>query len=152
MVVPAATAPPPVPSSDSHPVTGRPPSRRLRILYADDVRELREITRISFERAGHHIECVDDGDVALARLTGATDCELIITDHCMPKMDGLELVTQLRNQKFPGKIVVFCSELSSEVAAAYRTVGVDNILYKPVFPSKLRQIIVELFPDSGPGH
>ena len=126
------------------------PRRTLRILYADDVRELREIARLSFERAGHHVECADDGDVALEKIIAGSTYDLVITDHCMPQMDGLELVTRLRERNFPGKIIVFCSELSDEVAAAYRARHVERLLYKPIFPSKLRLVLAELFPDAGP--
>lgn len=138
-------------TSESLPGGPSPSKRVLRILYADDVRELREMTRISFGRAGHDVECVEDGQIALARLAAGPARDLLITDHCMPTMDGLELVTRLREQDFRGKILVFCSELSSEVAAAYRALGVDRIIYKPVFPSELRQILTELFPDPSPG-
>jgi CheY-like chemotaxis protein len=130
--------------------TGPSSRRSLRILYADDVRELREIARLSFAREGHHVECVDDGDVALARIVAAPDYDLLITDHCMPMMDGLELVTQVRDRNFAGKIIVLSSELSHEVAQAYRKANVDRILYKPIFPSGLRQVLTELFPDSRP--
>ncbi|MEO6244555.1 MAG: response regulator [Opitutaceae bacterium] len=138
--------------SDPSPAAGPPPPRRLRILYADDVRELREIARLSFQRDGHEIECVDDGTGALDRIIAAPDYDLLITDHCMPVMDGLELVTHVRDRKFAGKIVVFSSELSSEVAQAYRRAQVDRILYKPIFPSRLREILAELFPESSPTH
>lgn len=137
-------------SLPSHSVATAGPRRALHILYADDVRELREIARLSFERAGHHIDCVDDGDVALEKITTGPAYDLVITDHCMPRMDGLELVTRLRERNFPGKIIVFCSELSDEVATAYRALHVERLLYKPIFPSKLRLVLTELFPDAGP--
>ncbi len=139
-----------MPSLPSHSVAHAAPRRTLHILYADDVRELREVVRMSFERAGHHIDCVDDGDVALEKIVAGPTYDLVITDHCMPRMDGLELVTRLRARDFPGRIIVFCSELSEEVAAAYHALHVDHLLYKPIFPSKLRHILTELFPDAGP--
>ena len=104
---------------------------------------------MSFGRDGHQIECADDGEVALAHLIATPDYDLLITDHCMPVMDGLELVTHLRTRKFQGKIIVFCSELSATVAAEYRALQVDRILYKPIFPSVLRELLRELFPASG---
>ncbi len=126
-------------------------SRPLRILYADDVRELREVSRISLSREGHRIECVEDGAAALARLGAGSDFDLLITDHHMPKLNGLELVKALRagNARFDGKIIVFSSELSLDVARKYREGGVDRILYKPVFPSHLREILRDLFPEAG---
>jgi two-component system, chemotaxis family, chemotaxis protein CheY len=122
------------------------PKRFLRILYADDLRELRDVVRISLSREGHGIECVEDGLLGLARVTADPTFDLVITDHHMPNMNGLELVTRLREQVFAGKIMVFSSELSAAIAAEYQRLKVDRILYKPVYPSVLRQTLRELFP------
>ncbi len=124
-----------------------PPAQKkfLRILYADDLRELRDVARISFSRDGHGIECVDDGLIALNRVMADPNFDLVITDHHMPNMNGLELVKGLRKLEFPGKIIVFSSELGPQVAGEYRKLNVDRILYKPIFPSALRQTLAELF-------
>lgn len=124
--------------------------RALRILYADDVHELRNVAQISLSREGHGIECVADGDLALSRIVSDPTFDLVITDHHMPNMNGLELVTQLRERSFPGKIMVFSSELSESVAVQYRQQNVDRILYKPVLPSLLRKTLHELFPPAVP--
>lgn len=122
------------------------PKRFLRILYADDVRELREVARISFSREGHGIECVEDGAHALNRVMADPAFDLVITDHHMPNLNGLELVKGLRQLGFGGKIMVFSSELDPAVADEYRKLVVDRILFKPIFPSALRATLAELFP------
>ncbi len=123
------------------------PRRALRILYADDVRELRDVARISLSRDGHQIECVEDGFQALERLTAAPGAfDLLITDHHMPRMNGVQLVARVRETVFAGKILVFCSELNPIVGEAYRNLRVDQIIYKPVFPSDLRRVMSTLFP------
>lgn len=119
----------------------------LRILYADDVRELRNVAQISLTRDGHQIDCVTDGDEALAKISAApVGYDVLITDHHMVRMDGLTLVTRLRTQPatFAGKIIVFSSSLSPEVDAAYRKLNVDHLLKKPVFPSVLRELLAKL--------
>jgi two-component system, chemotaxis family, chemotaxis protein CheY len=120
--------------------------RALRILYADDLHELRDLARISLTRDGHGIECFADGALALAEIEADSEFDLVITDHHMPNMNGLEFVMNLRGRAFSGKIMVFSSELSETVARQYREHKVDRILYKPVFPSALRKILSELFP------
>lgn len=126
------------------------PARPIRILYAEDVHELRELARLTLSKQGHRIECVGDGQLALDRLSGhLDDFDLLISDHHMPRVNGLALVTQLRALGFRGKILIFCSELSLAVNEAYQRLGVDRILYKPVFPSDLRQLLGELFPREG---
>jgi two-component system, chemotaxis family, chemotaxis protein CheY len=129
----------PVPSPELH--------RIVRILYAEDVRELRELARIVFSRDGHTIDCVEDGTDALERIFADPHTyDLIVTDHHMPRMNGLDLVLQLRQTPYRGKIMVFSSELNPAIATEYRKLGVDRIMFKPVYPSFLRQAIAEMFP------
>jgi two-component system, chemotaxis family, chemotaxis protein CheY len=118
------------------------PPRHLRVLYADDVGELRQLLQNLLERDGHSIECVADGKQALEKITGNPRAfDLVITDHHMPIMDGLQLVQGLRDLGFPGHILVFSSELSLEIAAKYEALKVDGVLPKPVYPSVLRELI-----------
>ena len=136
------------PSNSSAPNAGVTAATRrpLRILYADDLIELREVARISFGRDGHGIECHADGALALAQIDSDPAYDLVITDHHMPNLNELEFVTKLRERSFAGKIMVFSSELSETVARQYREQNIDRILYKPIIPSNLRKIISELFP------
>ena len=53
----------------------------------------------------------------------------------MPRMNGLELVRNVRKTAFAGRIIVFSSELSEDVNEQYRALGVDLILPKPIFPA-----------------
>lgn len=126
--------------------TDASPPHPLRILYAEDVRELRDLARLVFSRDGHHIQCAADGVEALEVLTEHLDeFELLITDHHMPRMNGLELVSNVRRLGFKGKIMVFSSELNPAVSASYYKLEVDKVLSKPVYPSFLRRTISEMF-------
>jgi len=121
------------------------PQKSLRVLYADDMRELRQLLEVVLGRDGHKVESVSDGNQALDLLQsnpGAYD--VVITDHHMPTVSGLELVAKLRTMHFKGRIIVFSSELSEEVDATYRRHKVDFILPKPVFPSELRALFATL--------
>lgn len=110
--------------------------------------EMRALARIALGREGHVVECAADGELALATFRANRDFDLVITDHHMPILNGLEFVRRLRELDFPGRIMVFSSELSDLVARHYQALRVDRFLYKPVFPSALRQTLAELFPSS----
>ncbi len=119
--------------------------KSLRVLYADDMRELRQLMEIVLGRDGHHVDSVPDGHLALELIRkDPASYDVVITDHHMPTISGLELVARLRELKFPGKIIVFSSELSTEVDDSYRRYKVDHILPKPIFPSDLRAIFATL--------
>ena len=132
-----------IPASTTLPTVA---TRSLRILYAEDMRELRQVAEMSLTRQGHTIECCADGRDALNRINATPDAfDVLITDHHMPNLNGHELVATLRReQRFKGKIVIFCSALSPQVNAAYTELRVDAFLKKPVFPSTLREVLNRL--------
>lgn len=129
------------------PSAARPDGTRksLRVLYADDMRELRQLMEIVLGRDGHKVDTVPDGNLAIDLVRKDPSLyDVVITDHHMPTISGLELVAQLRTLRYPGKIIVFSSELSTEVDDSYRRYRVDHILPKPIFPSDLRAIFATL--------
>ncbi|MBX3739065.1 MAG: response regulator [Candidatus Didemnitutus sp.] len=123
------------------------PGRPLRILYADDMKELRELITIVLGRDGHTVESFANGNLALEKLNNAAPdhFDLVITDHHMPEMNGLELVRRLRERTYRGKVMVFSSEISPIVQEKYRQLAVDRILPKPIFPAQLRTSLRDLF-------
>jgi two-component system chemotaxis response regulator CheY len=119
--------------------------KSLRVLYADDMRELRQLLEIVLGRDGHKVDSVGDGHLALELIRKDLKAyDVVITDHHMPTISGLQLVAELRAMDYPGKIIVFSSELSTSVDAAYRRHKADHILPKPIFPSDLRAIFATL--------
>jgi CheY-like chemotaxis protein len=117
----------------------------LRVLYADDMPQLRELIAIVLARDGHTVETVPDGEQAMVKISlDPAAFDVIITDHHMPTMNGLELVTAIRTCPYDGKIIVFSSELSTSVDVAYRRLKVDHILPKPIFPAQLRAVFATL--------
>ena len=137
-----------------------PPEKKLedrksrRVLYVDDMRELRDVARLALSKSGHKIECAPDGSDAFEMIKanhGAYD--IVISDHHMATMNGLELAIKLRELKYPGMIAIVSSELSQLVADEYRSIGVERILYKPVALADLRSLVLEseALPEAGPG-
>ena len=122
-----------------------PVRKPLRVLYADDMRQLRELLIIVLGRDGHSVDTVPNGEEALRKITANPAAyDVVITDHHMPGMNGLELVGHIRTQPYLGRIIVFSSELSTSVDSAYRRLKVDHILPKPIFPSQLRAVFATL--------
>jgi two-component system, chemotaxis family, chemotaxis protein CheY len=101
--------------------------------------------RVIVEAEGYQIDTVSDGDEALQRLLDDPSAyDLLITDHHMPRMNGLELVHQVVKIPFPGRILVFSSELDPNVHREYHRLGVSVILPKPIRPAILRKALAEL--------
>lgn len=110
------------------------------------MKELRDLLRIVLTREGYVVEAVINGQAALDRIAQeAEPFDLVITDHHMPEMNGLELIHRLRMQGYAGLLVVFSSELSASVHREYEAQGVNRILMKPIFPAGLRKELAALF-------
>jgi CheY-like chemotaxis protein len=121
------------------------PKRALRILHVDDMRQLCDIVRQSLGRDGHQVESFADGASALARIKeDPTGFDVFISDHHMPKMNGLEVVRELRKIDFRGRIFIFSSEIDEEVNDIYLDLKVDHVLPKPILLPELRQLLAEV--------
>ena len=70
--------------------------------------------------------------------------DVVITDHRMPRMTGLELVRQLRARNFGGKILVLSAYLSDEDIQAYEALNVDMMMSKPFDFDELQQAMAIL--------
>jgi len=118
------------------------PGTVLRILLADDMPELCELSCRALSRAGHQVDSVGDGAQALQRLTQAGSAyDLLITDHHMPVMDGLTLVSRARALPFAGRILVATSDSNPAVAGAYAALGVRQLLGKPLSVDALQRAL-----------
>lgn len=120
----------------------------LNILLAEDEPSVAFAVSFALKADGHKIEIVADGEQALFELTAKPGAfELLITDHSMPRMNGVELVKRLRDTAFGGKIVVLSAHLSAENRAAYVALGVDIMIPKPFDVHELRAAIRQIGDD-----
>jgi DNA-binding response OmpR family regulator len=117
----------------------------LNILLAEDERSVAFSITFALKVDGHRIQIVADGEQALASINVEPDrFDLLITDHSMPGMTGVELVRRLREQSFRGKIMVLSAHLSPENRAAYEALAVDAMVSKPFDVHELRATITRL--------
>jgi two-component system response regulator HydG len=76
----------------------------VRILVVDDEIKNAELTALALRDAGHEAEFVNGADTALQRLAAAP-FDALVTDLRMPRMDGLELMREVRH-RFPHTLMV----------------------------------------------
>jgi CheY-like chemotaxis protein len=106
-------------------------ARPLHVLCADDNVILGEIMLCLLAREGHWVEQVEDGAKAWDRLSADLGgFDVLVTDHQMPGLTGLELAERLRAAKFPGRIVVHTSGVTADQAARYRALGATQFVPK----------------------
>lgn len=110
----------------------------LRILCADDNAMLGEMMICLFSRAGHWVEHVESGLDAWEKISAdVSNYDVVLTDHQMPGLTGLELVELLRQANFSGRIVVHTSALTAAESDRYRAFGVAEIVIKSAQTDRL---------------
>jgi DNA-binding response OmpR family regulator len=123
----------------------------LNILLAEDERSVAFSICFALKPDGHRIKMVADGERALAEVRGKPAAfDLLITDHSMPRMNGVELVKRLREAGFCGRILVLSAHLSPDNRAAYEALGVDGLLPKPFDLFQLRDLIRKIVNGEAP--
>jgi CheY-like chemotaxis protein len=117
-----------------------PSSNRLNILVVDDEAGSRAALAVVLQLAGHHAVFAKDGDEALDKFDkAAAPFDLIITDHQMVRVSGLDLVRKLRDKGFGGEIVVLTAYAGTLEEEEYRKLEVSGIMEKPFNITELRE-------------
>lgn len=119
-------------------------TRSLRILLADDDREVRESLREFLRREGFTIFEADSGLSALEILS-KEKLTLSILDVDMPGMTGIEVIRIVRQQRQATPFILMSGDDSRERQTAALEAGAFSLLAKPVAPDLLRYSMNRLF-------
>jgi chemosensory pili system protein ChpA (sensor histidine kinase/response regulator) len=76
------------------------------VLIVDDSVMVREMLSQTFSGAGYRYEQARDGQDAWEKLRGGLQCDLILCDIEMPKMNGLELLSRLQSDDVLSQIPI----------------------------------------------
>ena len=101
-----------------------------KIMIIEDSKDLRDIYKISFERAGFEVLLEGDG---LDGISSVIDCnpDLVILDIMMPNMDGFAFLRSLKENTSISIPVVVCSNLSdAETIDRAKREGATEVLLK----------------------
>ncbi|MEY4862473.1 MAG: Chemotaxis protein CheA, partial [Pseudomonadota bacterium] len=136
-------------SSDGrHPQTVLQPVRMAlapTVMVVDDSVTVRKVTQRLLQREGYTVMLARDGLDALQQLEDSLP-DIVLLDIEMPRMNGFELLTRLREQTRLARIPVVM--ISSRTADKHRehaaTLGVQAFLGKPYDESELLGLIARL--------
>jgi len=107
-----------------------------RVLVVDDDPVQRKLAKAMLEQCGLAVTEADDGDKAQALFdAGNEPFQLVVTDLCMPKMNGDLLLTHIRQRHGPPVIVLTGSEDGTSEARLIE-LGADDYVRKPFDPPR----------------
>ena len=113
---------------------------RLKILIVDDEEGIRNLLRDIFETEGYQLALAENGREALEQYEIFRP-DLIIADIKMPKMDGLELLQEIRSKDNDVLIVLMTGYGSEEYAVKAVEFRANNYLHKPINQNQLKHVV-----------
>lgn len=121
------------------------------ILIIEDTEAVRGLFRMILEQAGHVVHEASNGREGVRQFRQA-QTDVVITDIYMPDGDGLEVITQLR-QEFPTLKILAVSGRAGqeEMLSAAKLLGADGILPKPLGVEALLTAVANLFGSASTG-
>lgn len=113
-----------------------------KILAVDDSASMRQMVSFTLKGAGHDVIEASDGTEAL-EIAKKQGMDLVLSDVNMPKMNGIELVKNLRqlpNYKFT-PILMLTTESAGDKKMEGKTAGATGWIVKPFNPDQLLSTI-----------
>ncbi len=122
-------------------------TRPLRVLVADDERNLRELVVRELGRRGHEVEGVGDGVTALERIAeGAYD--VVVLDMKMPRKEGIEVLRELAATGESPQVIIMTGFQEVATAVEAMKLGAYDYLTKPAKIEEL-DILVRKAAEKG---
>jgi len=120
---------------------------KKRILTIDDSRTMRDMLMVTLAEAGFDVIQGVDGQDGLDTL-GDDRVDVVITDINMPKMDGYEVIRNLRRNPVhkATPVLVLTTESDAEKRNLARQAGATGWMVKPFDPAQLVATIRKVCP------
>ena len=114
------------------------PGGKPLVLVADDDPDILALVTFRLERAGYDVVGASDGEQAL-QLALAQPPDLAVLDVMMPKLDGYEVTTRLRQNERTRRmpIILLTARVQEADIARGFEVGADDYVKKPFSPQEL---------------
>jgi len=107
----------------------------VRVLIVEDEKNLVKLLRGYLERDAYEVHEALDGEVAL-EVARRVDPDLVVLDWMLPKLDGAEVLRELR--RFSDAYVIMLTARTEEVDRIVGlSIGADDYLSKPFSPGEL---------------
>ena len=108
-------------------------NQNIKILVADDSKVSRNYISNLLKTHLYQVITADDGDTALEIIHQDPDIKLLITDYNMPRMNGFDLVKNIRREVSKNDLVIIglSGEGDGKLTAKFIKNGANDFLSKP---------------------
>ena len=113
-----------------------------KILVVDDERNVLRAFEDILATRGHEAVCVRGAEEAMRRLKDA-DFDLVILDVCLPGMNGLDALAQIRQIQPTLPVIVMTGQGTTDTAIEATKRGAFDYQLKPFEPAEMLQTIAK---------
>ena len=108
-------------------------NKDISILVVDDSSTSRKHIANLLKSQLYKVETADDGDTALEMLASKPEIKMVITDFNMPRMNGFELVKEVRKQVDKNDLIIIGLSADGDHALSAKFIknGANDFLKKP---------------------
>lgn len=110
------------------------------LLIVDDEKGYREVLSAVFGAEGYDVATASDGRTAVSHLN-SQPVDVVISDVCMPDMDGIELLKTIRSIDADMGMVLMTAFGTIETAREAFKLGADDFVQKPFNNEELKLIV-----------
>jgi YesN/AraC family two-component response regulator len=122
-------------------------AQHLNILYVEDDERLREETVSLFEPFFKEIDTACDGEEGLKKYNDK-QFDIVITDINMPKMNGIEMISNIKEIDPEQKIIAISAHNESDILVQLIKAGVNSFILKPIIQSEVIEALYSISRDS----
>jgi NtrC-family two-component system response regulator AlgB len=120
----------------------------MKILLADDERNINRMMSLALETAGHEVVAVESGSGALRQMQ-KTAFDLAFLDLRLGQEDGLEVLATLRRADPKLAVVLITAHASIPAAVEAMRLGAADFVAKPFTPEQVRLIVERVAKTRG---
>src|SRR5580700_9623342 len=111
-----------------------------KILIVDDQEMMRDSQAATLAREGHEIVAACDGAAAVQRLT-ASRFDLLISDLKMPRMTGIELLSEAKKLRPEMPVVLMTAFATVQTAVEAMKLGAYDYIQKPFDGEEIKLLV-----------
>lgn len=116
----------------------------IRVLIADDEKNIRELLRDSLETAVVAVTAVESGTHALQELV-QQEYDILLLDLQMPGMDGISVLKEMKTGDISTEVIILTANATVETAVEAMKLGAYDYLMKPFRMGELLPVIEKAF-------
>jgi CheY-like chemotaxis protein len=123
------------------------PAGQRRVLFIDDNADVRDVCSELLRRAGFRVDVAEDGEAGWEAIT-TKPFDLVITDHNMPRLSGLELVRRIRSMSSTLPVILVSGNVPWDEPDLQWTLRPGVVIQKPFGLVELMATVKELLDAS----